>query len=57
LTLVDTGAGGYAPPSKYRDLRDIALTRGVDEAKRRWIKTTLFYYTTAIRRCGMNWPK
>lgn len=44
LTLVDASAGGYAPPPKYRDLRDVALTRGVDEAKRRWIKTTLFYY-------------
>jgi pimeloyl-ACP methyl ester carboxylesterase len=44
LTLVDTAAGGYSPPPKYIDLRDIARTLGVDETKRRWIKSALFYY-------------
>lgn len=44
LTLVDTAAGGYSPPPKYKDLRDMARTKGVDEAKRRWIKSALFYY-------------
>ncbi len=44
LTLVDTAAGGYAPPSRYKDHRKIALEMGVDEAKRRWIKSSLFYY-------------
>jgi len=28
----------------FKDLRDIARTQGVDEAKRRWIKSALFYY-------------
>ena len=44
LTLVDTAAGGYRPPGKYRDYREVALCKGVDEAKRRWIRTTLFFY-------------
>lgn len=44
LTLVDTAAGGYRPPSRYRDHREIALKMGVDEAKRRWIRSSLFYY-------------
>ena len=44
LTLVDTAAGGYQPPQKFRDLRDIARTKGVDEARRRWLKSALFYY-------------
>ncbi len=44
LTLVDTAAGGYSPPAKYKDLRDVARTEGVEEAKRRWIKMALFYY-------------
>ena len=44
LTLVDTAAGGYRPPKKYRDFREVAVSIGVDEAKRRWIRTTLFFY-------------
>jgi pimeloyl-ACP methyl ester carboxylesterase len=44
LTLVDTAAGGYSPPPKYRDLRDAARDQGVEEAKRRWKKFALFYY-------------
>ncbi|MCP4570168.1 MAG: alpha/beta hydrolase [FCB group bacterium] len=44
LTLVDTAAGGYQPPKKYRDYREEALKLGVEETKRRWIRTTLFYY-------------
>jgi pimeloyl-ACP methyl ester carboxylesterase len=44
LTLVDTAAGGYQPPPKYKDLRNVARTEGVDEARRRWIKSALFYY-------------
>ncbi len=44
LTLVDTTAGGYRAPRKYRDYRDVARLDGVEEAKKRWIKTTLFYY-------------
>jgi pimeloyl-ACP methyl ester carboxylesterase len=67
LTLVDTSAAGYQPPSKIRDMREVALTLGVEEAKRRWIKTTLFYYANRneeIRRelaemmaghCGRLW--
>ncbi len=44
LTLVDSAAGGFRPPSKYRDLREVAVDKGVDEAKRRWMKSTLFYF-------------
>jgi len=44
LTLVDTAAGGYSPPPKYKDLRDAARSKGVEEAKRRWIRSALFYY-------------
>jgi pimeloyl-ACP methyl ester carboxylesterase len=44
LTLVDSAAGGYSPPSKYKDLRDAARDRGVEEARRRWKKFALFYY-------------
>lgn len=44
LTLVDTAAGGYTPPPRYKDHREIALKKGVDEAKRRWIRSSLFYY-------------
>lgn len=44
LTLVDTAAGGYDPPKKYKDMRQVAMTESVDKAKRRWIKTALFYY-------------
>lgn len=67
LTLVDSSAGGYRPPKRYRDYRDVARTEGVDEAKRRWIKTTLFYYANRneqLRRelaemmaghCGQLW--
>lgn len=67
LTLVDTGAAGFQPPSKIRDLREVALTLGVEEAKRRWIRTTLFYYANRdedLRRelaemmaghCGRLW--
>jgi len=44
LTLVDTAAGGFRPPSRYRDHRDVARQKGVEEAKRRWIMTTLFHY-------------
>jgi len=52
LTLVDTGAGGYAPPSKYRDFKDVARTAGVEEAKRRWIRTSLFYYANRNKNIG-----
>jgi pimeloyl-ACP methyl ester carboxylesterase len=67
LTLVDTSASGYQPPSKIRDMREVAVTMGVEEAKRRWIKTTLFYYANrneGLRRelaemmaghCGRLW--
>lgn len=67
LVLVDTAAGGYMPPSKYRNMRDVAVTVGVEEAKRRWIKTSLFYYANrneSVRRelaemmaghCGHLW--
>jgi pimeloyl-ACP methyl ester carboxylesterase len=67
LILVDTSAAGYQPPSKIRDMREVALTLGVEEAKRRWIKTTLFYYANRneeLRRelaemmaghCGRLW--
>lgn len=67
LTLVDTGAAGYQPPTKIRDMREVALSLGVEEAKRRWIRTTLFYYANRneeIRRelaemmaghCGRLW--
>lgn len=44
LTLVDSAAGGYKPPSKYQDLRQVAVEQGVEEAKRRWMKSTLFYF-------------
>ena len=44
LTLVDTAAGGYSPPPKYRDFREKALTLGVEKTKRLWIRSTLFYY-------------
>lgn len=49
LTLVDTAAGGYKPPSRYRDHRDIARQKGVEEAKRRWIMTTLFHYANRFQ--------
>lgn len=44
LTLVDSAAGGYKPSKKYKDFSDNARTLGVEEAKRRWIRITLFYY-------------
>lgn len=44
LTLVDAAAGGHKFPKKYCDHRDVALTLGVEEAKRRRIKTAVFYY-------------
>ncbi len=44
LTLVDTAAGGYSPPPKYRDFREQAMTIGVEKTKRLWIRSTLFYY-------------
>jgi len=44
LTLVDTAAGGYRPPPRYRDVRDIARQKGVEEARRRWMKSALFYF-------------
>lgn len=44
LTLVDTAAGGYSPPSKYKDMRDLAQKLPVEDIKRRWQKSTLFYY-------------
>lgn len=44
LTLVDSAAGGFKPPAKYRDLRTVAVEMGVEEAKRRWMKSTLFYF-------------
>jgi len=46
LTLVDTAAGGYQPPKRYRDMREVALTLGVEEARRRWMKGSLFYYAS-----------
>lgn len=49
LTLVDTAAGGYAPPARYRDHRDIARQKGVAEAKRRWIRTAFFHYANRYR--------
>ncbi|NMC43491.1 MAG: alpha/beta hydrolase [candidate division Zixibacteria bacterium] len=67
LTLVDTSASGYQPPSKIRDMREVAVKMGVEEAKRRWIRTTLFYYANRneeLRRelaemmaghCGRLW--
>lgn len=44
LTLVDTAAGGYKPPEKYRDYSSVAVKVGIKEARRRWVKTALFYY-------------
>lgn len=67
LTLVDPSVSGYQPPPKIRDMREVALTHGVEEAKRRWIRTTLFYYANrdeGLRRelaemmaghCGRLW--
>jgi pimeloyl-ACP methyl ester carboxylesterase len=67
LTLVDSAAGGYRPPQKFNDMREVARTEGVEEAKRRWVKTTLFYYANrneALRQelgeimaghCGHLW--
>jgi pimeloyl-ACP methyl ester carboxylesterase len=67
LTLVDTAAGGYSPPPKYKDMREVARTEGVEAAKRRWIKSALFYYVNrneALRQelaeiiaghCGHLW--
>ncbi len=67
LTLVDTSAGGFATPRKVTDLCEVAVARGVEEAKRRWMRTTLFYYANrneSLRRelaemmadhCGHIW--
>jgi pimeloyl-ACP methyl ester carboxylesterase len=44
LTLVDTAAGGFQPPPKYKDMRDLAMNLPIEEIKRRWQKSTLFYY-------------
>ena len=44
LILVDTAAGGFQPPPKYKDMRDLAQSLSIDEIKRRWKKSTLFYY-------------
>ncbi len=44
LTLVDSAAGGFKPPQKYQDMRNLAQTLPLDEIKRRWKKSTLFYF-------------
>ncbi len=46
LTLVDTAAGGFQPPPKYKDMRDLAMNLPIEEIKRRWQKSTLFYYAS-----------
>jgi pimeloyl-ACP methyl ester carboxylesterase len=52
LTLVDTAAGGYKPPAQYKDLRGIARSKGVKEARRLWIRSTLFYFAHRNENLG-----
>jgi 3-oxoadipate enol-lactonase len=44
LTLVDSGAGGYKSPREFLRARDVVLTLGPEEARRRWAASVLKYY-------------
>jgi 3-oxoadipate enol-lactonase len=44
LTLAATVISGRKPPKKFRDFRDVAREKGVEQARREWIKASLTNY-------------
>ena len=44
MTLVDTGAAGYSPGKKITRIDNLAKDKGIEEARQKWIDTTLIWY-------------